>query len=191
MTTKQKPNTKVNSNDAFAKLALVSALGAGVAWLANRYLDTVEADIARQNEALDKKGVGQPASQTSDNQSQNKNNDAGNSASSLKDSVTTSLTGMINKTLASQGKPEIQTLKPQEMKGTVVYTFEEFSFTNEAGVGYHVFDPNDVLASMAKDRGVFDTHYTLNRVRIKGIVSGVGNYGHMGRFERQLTVVPL
>ena len=86
-------------------------------------------------------------------------------------------------------KKNPQSIKPQVMVGKVIKSLEQFSFTSEQGVQYHVADPSNILDDLAKKRGIVDSFYTLNRVRVKVLISKAGNYGHMGYYERQITIV--
>lgn len=79
-------------------------------------------------------------------------------------------------------------LKPKSFQGSVVKTLEQFSLTAKEGGEYHIFDPNNLLNDVAKKRGIKGDLYEMKEVCIKGIVSPVGNYGHLGRYERQITV---
>lgn len=87
------------------------------------------------------------------------------------------------------GKTGQDSIKPQVLAGKVTKSLEQFSFTTEQGVQYHVADPSNILDDLAKKRGVLGNFYTLNRVRVKAVISKPGNYGHMGYYERQLTIV--
>ncbi|WP_296402191.1 hypothetical protein [Psychrobacter sp.] len=80
-------------------------------------------------------------------------------------------------------------LKPQVIVGSVHKSLEQFSLTSEQGMQYHISDPSNILDDLAKKRGVVDSFYTLNRVRVKAIISKAGNYGHMGFYERQINIV--
>ncbi len=118
---------------AFAKLALISLIGAGIALLANsKAVSDSLADKAQQDQ-----------------------------------------------------------LQPQLLVGSVSKTLEQFSFTTTQGVQYHVNDPSNIVDKLAKQRGIHQPLYTLERVRLKGLISQPGNYGHMGYYERQLTVTGL
>ena len=86
-------------------------------------------------------------------------------------------------------KKKQDSIKPQILAGKVTKRLEQFSFTTEQGVQYHIADPSHILDDLAKKRGVVDGFYTLNRVRVKALISKVGNYGHMGYYERQVTIV--
>ncbi|SJM37608.1 hypothetical protein A1019T_01587 [Psychrobacter pasteurii] len=86
-------------------------------------------------------------------------------------------------------KKNQDSIKPQILAGKVTKSLEQFSFTTEQGVQYHIADPSHILDDLAKKRGVVDGFYTLNRVRVKALISKVGNYGHMGYYERQVTIV--
>lgn len=86
-------------------------------------------------------------------------------------------------------KKDQGSIKPQVLAGKVTKSLEQFSFTTEQGVQYHIADPSHILDDLAKKRGVVDGFYTLNRVRVKALISKVGNYGHMGYYERQVTIV--
>ena len=86
-------------------------------------------------------------------------------------------------------KKDSGSIKPQILAGKVTKSLEQFSFTTEQGVQYHVADPSNILDDLAKKRGIVDSFYTLNRVRVKAVISKAGNYGHMGYYERQLTIV--
>lgn len=79
-------------------------------------------------------------------------------------------------------------LKPKPVTGTVLKTLEQFSFSSHAGQQYHIDDPSNIIDSIAKQRGIKDSFYKLDNVCIKGVVSKVGSYGHMGYFERQIIV---
>ena len=83
---------------------------------------------------------------------------------------------------------DIKGLKPQLVSGHVVKTLEQFSLTTQEGGQYHVADPNHIIDSIAKQRGIQGDLYDMNDVRIKGVISQVGNYGHLGRYERQIIV---
>lgn len=85
----------------------------------------------------------------------------------------------------------VDSLRPQQMRGQVIKTLEQFSFSSEEGGQYHIFDPNYLIDKLAKQRGIDSTLYELSDVSIKGVISKVGNYGHMGRFERQIIVTGL
>lgn len=85
----------------------------------------------------------------------------------------------------------VDSLRPQQMRGQVIKTLEQFSFSSEEGGQYHIFDPNHLIDKLAKQRGIDSTLYELSDVSIKGVISKVGNYGHMGRFERQIIVTGL
>lgn len=85
----------------------------------------------------------------------------------------------------------VDSLQPQSMNGHVLKTLEQFSFSSEEGGQFHISDPNNLLDGIAKQRGIDSTLYELPEVSIKGVVSKVGNYGHMGRFERQIIVTGL
>lgn len=76
---------------------------------------------------------------------------------------------------------DIKGLKPQLFSGHVVKTLEQFSLTSRAGITYHLNDPNNLINKVAKRRGVTQNLYELDDIKLKGIVSPVGNYGHMGR----------
>lgn len=78
---------------------------------------------------------------------------------------------------------------PQVVTGKVNKTLEEFSITARNGVSYHVADPSHLLDKLAKKRGNTHPLYQLDNVRIKGLISPAGNYGHMGYYQYQLTVV--
>ncbi|WP_028858635.1 hypothetical protein [Psychrobacter phenylpyruvicus] len=86
-------------------------------------------------------------------------------------------------------KEDPGSFKPQVLAGKVTKNLEQFSLTTEQGVQYHVADPSNILDDLAKKRGVVGSFYTLNRVRVKAVISKPGNYGHMGYYERQITVV--
>jgi len=88
-------------------------------------------------------------------------------------------------------KANVDSLRPQLMNGRVLKTLEQFSFSSDEGGQFHISDPNNLLDSIAKQRGIDSTLYELPEVSIKGVVSKVGNYGHMGRFERQIIVTGL
>ena len=79
-------------------------------------------------------------------------------------------------------------LKPKPVTGTVLKTLEQFSFSSSAGQQYHIDDPSNIIDSIAKQRGFKDSFYKLDNVCIKGVISKVGSYGHMGYFERQIIV---
>lgn len=79
-------------------------------------------------------------------------------------------------------------LKPKPVTGTVLKTLEQFSFSSNTGQQYHIDDPSNIIDSIAKQRGIKDSFYKLDNVCIKGVVSKVGSYGHMGYFERQIIV---
>lgn len=79
-------------------------------------------------------------------------------------------------------------LRPKPMTGTVYKTLEQFSFSSTDGNQYHVDDPSNIIDGIAKQRGIEQSLYELEDVCIKGVISKVGNYGHMGRFERQIIV---
>ena len=49
-----------------------------------------------------------------------------------------------------------QSIKPQVMVGKVTKSLEQFSFTSEQGVQYHVADPSNILDDLAKKRGIVD-----------------------------------
>ena len=83
----------------------------------------------------------------------------------------------------------LKTIQPQIVKGKVHKTLEIFSLATPEGGQYYVYDPEAIIDGLAKQRGVYSSYYQLDRVCIKGLVSQVGNYGHLGQFERQLTVV--
>ena len=85
----------------------------------------------------------------------------------------------------------VDSLRPQPMNGHVLKTLEQFSFSSDEGGQFHISDPNNLLDGIAKQRGIDSTLYELSDVSIKGVVSKVGNYGHMGRFERQIIVTGL
>lgn len=85
----------------------------------------------------------------------------------------------------------VDSLRPQPMKGRVLKTLEQFSFSSDEGRQFHISDPNNLLDGIAKQRGIDATLYELSDVCIKGVVSKVGNYGHMGRFERQIIITGL
>lgn len=80
-------------------------------------------------------------------------------------------------------------ITPKVLVGKVTKGLEQFSFTSEQGVQYHISDPSHILDDLAKKRGVVDNFYTLNRVRVKAVISKAGNYGHMGYYERQISIV--
>ena len=82
-------------------------------------------------------------------------------------------------------------IKPQLLVGSVKKSLEQFSFTTEQGVQYHIDDPNHILDRLARDRGTVGSYYELNRVRVKAVISKVGNYGHMGYYELQIIIVGL
>lgn len=83
----------------------------------------------------------------------------------------------------------LQTLKPLVVKGQVNKTLEIFSLTTSQGGRYHIYDPEAIIDGLAKQRGIHSGYYEIDRICVKGLVSQVGNYGHLGQFERQLTVV--
>ena len=85
----------------------------------------------------------------------------------------------------------VDSLRPQSMNGHVLKTLEQFSFSSDEGGQFHISDPNNLLDGIAKQRGIESTLYELSNVSINGVVSKVGNYGHMGRFERQIIVTGL
>lgn len=85
----------------------------------------------------------------------------------------------------------VESLRPQAMNGHVIKTLEQFSFSSDEGGQFHISDPNNLLDGIAKQRHIDSTLYELSDVYIKGVVSKVGNYGHMGRFERQIIVTGL
>lgn len=85
----------------------------------------------------------------------------------------------------------VDSLRPQLMNGHILKTLEQFSFSSDEGGQFHISDPNNLLDSIAKQRGIDSTLYELSDVCIKGVVSKFGNYGHMGRFERQIIVTGL
>lgn len=85
----------------------------------------------------------------------------------------------------------VDSLRPQQMRGQVIKTLEQFSFSSEEGGQYHISDANNLIDNLAKQRGIDATLYELSDVSIKGVISKVGNYGHMGRFERQIIVTGL
>lgn len=87
------------------------------------------------------------------------------------------------------GEHNLQTLQPQIIKGAVNKTVEVFSLTTPQGQQYHVYDPESIIDGLAKQRGIYSHYYQMDRVCIKGLISQVGNYGHLGQFERQLTIV--
>lgn len=82
-------------------------------------------------------------------------------------------------------------VQPQVLVGSVNKSLEQFSFTTEQGVQYHISDPSNIIDDLAKKRGVIHPFYELHRVRVKALISKAGNYGHMGHYERQITVVGL
>jgi len=82
-------------------------------------------------------------------------------------------------------------VQPQVLVGSVNKSLEQFSFTTEQGVQYHISDPSNIIDDLAKKRGVIHPFYELHRVRVKALISKSGNYGHMGHYERQITVVGL
>ena len=82
-------------------------------------------------------------------------------------------------------------VQPQVLIGSVNKSLEQFSFTTEQGVQYHISDPSNIIDDLAKKRGVIHPFYELHRVRVKALISKAGNYGHMGHYERQITVVGL
>ena len=83
---------------------------------------------------------------------------------------------------------DIKRLKPQLFSGHVVKTLEQFSLTTNEGGQYHVFDPNSLIDGLAKKRGIKGDLYEMNDVCLKGVISPVGNYGHLGRYERQIVI---
>lgn len=97
---------------------------------------------------------------------------------------------MSQKALSDTIMPQVgeSGLKPLPYEGTVVKTLEQFSLTSRDGITYHLNDPNNLINKVAKRRGVTQNLYQLDNIKLKGIVSPVGNYGHMGRWERQITV---
>ncbi|WP_230659062.1 hypothetical protein [Psychrobacter sp. I-STPA10] len=82
----------------------------------------------------------------------------------------------------------VKTLQPQTIKGAVNKTVEVFSLMTPQGQQYHVYDPESIIDELAKQRGIYSHYYQMDRVCIKGLISKVGSYGHLGQFERQLTV---
>ena len=68
-------------------------------------------------------------------------------------------------------KKNQDSIKPQVLAGKVTKSLEQFSFTTEQGVQYHIVDPSHILDDLAKKRGVVDSFYTLNRVRVKALIS--------------------
>lgn len=86
-------------------------------------------------------------------------------------------------------KHDIKTLQPKIIRGAVNKSLEIFSLTTQQGQQYHIYDPELTIDGLAKQRGIYSHYYQMDRVCIKAIVSDVGSYGHLGQFERQLTVV--
>ena len=79
-------------------------------------------------------------------------------------------------------------LQVRSVTGTVIKTLEQFSLTTNEGGQYHVFDPNNLIDGFAKKRGIKGDLYEMNDVCLKGVISPVGNYGHLGRYERQIVI---
>lgn len=88
-------------------------------------------------------------------------------------------------------KTDNESFKSQVLVGSVKKKLQQFSFVTEQGVQYHIADPSNILDDLAKKRGITDPFYQLNRVRVKVLISKVGNYGHMGYYERQITILGL
>lgn len=88
-------------------------------------------------------------------------------------------------------KADQDSIEPQVLVGSVKKSLEQFSFTTEQGAQYHIDDPSHILDGLAKSRGIIDSYYNLNRVHVKAVISKVGNYGHMGYYERQIVIVGL
>lgn len=88
-------------------------------------------------------------------------------------------------------KTGYDSIKPQLLVGSVKKSLEQFSFTTEQGGQYHIDDPNHILDELARNRGVVDSFYELNKVQVKAVISKAGSYGHMGYYERQIVIVGL
>ena len=84
---------------------------------------------------------------------------------------------------------DCKTQQPQTVKGAITKSVEIFSLTTPQGQRYHIYDPESIIDGLAKQRGIYSNYYQMDRVCIQGLISQVGNYGHLGQFDRQLTIV--
>lgn len=82
-------------------------------------------------------------------------------------------------------------INTEVVTGNVTKTLEQFSLTTEQGTQYHVYDPDAILDKLAQQRINQDGLYELDNVKVKAIVSDVGNYGHMGYYQHQITIIGL
>lgn len=82
-------------------------------------------------------------------------------------------------------------LKPHTLTGHITKTLEQFSLTTNDGLQYHVYDPHRVLDKLAKKKNIHNSLYEMDGVNIKALISGVGKYGHMGFYKRQITILQL
>ena len=81
-----------------------------------------------------------------------------------------------------------QTIKLERMQGDINKTLEIFSLTTKQSQRYYVYDPDNLLDGIAKQHGITSSYYQLKGVCVTGNLSAKGSYGHLGQFERQLTV---
>lgn len=76
--------------------------------------------------------------------------------------------------------------KAVTLTGTFTQSLEQSEF-NDGTQKYHVFDPNNLLASYAKAKGQTGISISLP-VCIEGRLSEKGNYGHLGKYPYELWV---
>lgn len=76
--------------------------------------------------------------------------------------------------------------KTVTLTGTFTQSLEQSEF-DDGTHKYHVFDPNNLLASYANAKGQTGVAIRLP-VCIEGRVSDKGNYGHLGKYPYELWV---